>query len=117
MAPHPLPEFTRSSVDGYAVRAQDTYGAGDSSPAYLRLVGEVPMGETPACDPGEGEAALIHTGGMLPAGSNAVVMLEHTQVVFGAPGSDKTKAGRRAQSRRQDRRLSQACTRPRKSKS
>jgi hypothetical protein len=36
VAPHPLPEFTRSSVDGYAVRAQDTYGAGDTLPAYLR---------------------------------------------------------------------------------
>jgi molybdopterin biosynthesis enzyme len=40
VAPHPLPEFARSSVDGYAVRAQDTYGAGDSSPAYLRIVGD-----------------------------------------------------------------------------
>ena len=90
-APHPLPEFTRSSVDGYAVRAEDTYGAGDSSPAYLRLVGEVAMGQAPACDPGAGEAALIHTGGMLPARSNAVVMMENTQVVGGASGSIRRK--------------------------
>jgi len=96
VAPHPLPEFTRSSVDGYAVRAQDTYGAGDSSPAYLRIVGEVPMAEAPACDPGEGEAALIHTGGMLPASSNAVVMMEHTQVVLGewGPARPEREVGR-----------------------
>ena len=96
LAPHPLPEFTRSSVDGYAVRAQETYGAGDSSPAYLPLAGEVPMGAAPAFDLAAGEAALIHTGGMLPAGSNAVVMLENTQAVLGPANSIEPKrdAGR-----------------------
>jgi molybdopterin molybdotransferase len=95
-APHPLPEFTRSSVDGYAVRAQDTYGAGDSSPAYLPLAGEVPMGAAPEFDLAAGKAALIHTGGMLPAGSNAVVMLENTQAVLGPANSRRPKreAGR-----------------------
>ena len=87
LAPHPLPEFTRSSVDGYAVRAEDTYGSGDSSPAYLALAGEVPMGAAPAFDLAAGEAALIHTGGMLPAGSNAVVMLENTQAFLGPTNS------------------------------
>src|SRR5512134_800403 len=53
-APHPLPEFQRSTVDGYAVRARDTHGASDSLPAYLTLAGEVPMGDAPAFDIGAG---------------------------------------------------------------
>jgi molybdopterin molybdotransferase len=79
VAPHPLPDFRRSTVDGYAVRAADTHGASDSLPAYLTLVGEVPMGDVPAFEVESGQCALIHTGGMLPDGSDAVVMLESTQ--------------------------------------
>jgi len=79
LAPHPLPEFPRSTVDGYAVRASDIFGAGDSLPAYLTLVGEVPMGDSPTIEIESGQCALIHTGGMLPEGADAVVMLEHTQ--------------------------------------
>ncbi|HEX9839282.1 MAG TPA: gephyrin-like molybdotransferase Glp [Anaerolineales bacterium] len=79
VAPHPLPEFQRTAVDGYAVRASDTFGASDSMPAYLALVGEVPMGDAPAFEIGEDRCALIHTGGMLPANANAVVMLEYAQ--------------------------------------
>lgn len=78
-APHPLPEFQRSTVDGYAVRARDTHGASDSLPAYLNLIGEVPMGDAPSFEVGAGQCALIHTGGMLPVGADAVVMLEYTQ--------------------------------------
>jgi molybdopterin molybdotransferase len=78
-APHPLPEFPRTTVDGYAVRARDTFGATDSLPAYLHLTGEVPMGDEPVFEIGAGQCALIHTGGMLPNGANAVVMLEYTQ--------------------------------------
>lgn len=87
IAPHPLPEFQRSTVDGYSVRAQDTHGASDSLPAYLTLVGEVPMGDTPVFEIGAGQCALIHTGGMLPNGANAVVMLEYAQNVVGARSS------------------------------
>ncbi|MFN8384037.1 MAG: gephyrin-like molybdotransferase Glp [Anaerolineales bacterium] len=83
-APHSLPEFSRSTVDGYAVRARDTFGASDSMPTYLTLIGEIPMGGTPSQTLGNGECCLIHTGGMLPAGANAVVMLENTQVVAGS---------------------------------
>jgi len=79
VAPHPLPEFPRSTMDGYAVRARDTFGATDSLPAYLNLVGEVLMGDVPAFELQTGECALIHTGGMLPDGSDAVVMLEYVQ--------------------------------------
>lgn len=81
IAPHPLPEFARSTVDGYAVRAADTFGAGEAQPAYLALAGEVPMGAAPTFDLQHGNCALIHTGGMLPAGADAVVMLEYTQAV------------------------------------
>lgn len=80
-APHPLPDFRRSTVDGYAVRAGDTHGASDSLPAYLTLIGEVPMGDAPTFEIGLGQCALIHTGGMLPAGAEAVVMLEYAQTV------------------------------------
>ena len=78
-APHPLPGFPRTTVDGYAVRARDTFGASDSLPAYLKLIGEVPMGDTPSFEIGAGQCALIHTGGMLPNGADAVVMVEYTQ--------------------------------------
>jgi len=78
-APHPLPDFPRTTVDGYAVRAKDTFGASDSLPAYLKLIGEVPMGDTPSFELGAGQCALIHTGGMLPNGADAVVMIEYTQ--------------------------------------
>ncbi len=81
LAPHPLPDFQRSTVDGYAVRAGDTHGASDSLPAYLNLIGEVPMGDAPAFEIRSGQCALIHTGGMLPNGADAVVMLEYTQSV------------------------------------
>ncbi|MBI5295034.1 MAG: molybdopterin molybdenumtransferase MoeA [Chloroflexi bacterium] len=78
-APHPLPEFPRSTVDGFAVRARDTFGATDSLPTYLTLIGEVPMGDAPGFEVGAGQCAILHTGGMLPAGADAVVMLEYTQ--------------------------------------
>jgi molybdopterin molybdotransferase len=78
-APHPLPEFIRSTVDGFAVRAADTHGASDGLPVYLRLVGEVHMGAAPTMTLEENRCALIHTGGMLPVGADAVVMVENTQ--------------------------------------
>jgi molybdopterin molybdotransferase len=89
VAPHPLPEFPRTTVDGYALRAQDTFGATDSLPAYLHLIGEVPMGDAPSFEIGAGQCAMIHTGGMLPKGADAVVMLEYTQTVgAGLPESE-----------------------------
>ena len=79
-APYPLPSFARTTVDGYAVRSADTYGAGESLPAYLSLVGEVPMGGVPDFSIKSAQCALIHTGGMLPSGADAVVMVENTQI-------------------------------------
>ena len=83
VAPHPLPAFPRATVDGYAVRAEDTFGAGPSAPSYLRLIGEVPMGRISDLRVRVGEAALVHTGGAIPDGADAVVMLEDTQAVPG----------------------------------
>jgi molybdopterin molybdotransferase len=81
LAPHPLPSFPRSTVDGFAVRATDTYGASEGLPAFLTVAGEVPMGSAPDFDIRRSECALIHTGGMLPASADGVVMVEHTQSV------------------------------------
>jgi molybdopterin molybdotransferase len=80
-APHPLPSFPRSTVDGFAVRAADTYGASESLPAFLKVTGEVPMGAAPVFSLERGSCAVIHTGGMLPEGADAVVMIEQTQMV------------------------------------
>lgn len=76
-----LPEFVRSTVDGYAVNAADTYGASGSLPAFLSVIGEVPMGQLSTLTVGVGQAVLVHTGGMIPEGANAVVMVENTQRV------------------------------------
>jgi len=80
-APSPLPPFRRSTVDGYAVRAEDTFGASASQPAYLRRIGEVQMGRAADLPLRTGEAATVHTGGMIPDDADAVVMLEDTQSV------------------------------------
>lgn len=80
-SPQDLPEFERSTVDGYAVNAADTYGASPTLPAFLDLAGEVPMGQASTIELGVGQAALVHTGGMIPTEATAVVMIENTQQV------------------------------------
>src|SRR5512139_49022 len=75
----PLPAFPRSTMDGYAVCAVDTFGASEAIPAYLTVIGESPMGSAPARSVERGEAMIVHTGGMLPDGADAVVMIERTQ--------------------------------------
>jgi molybdopterin molybdotransferase len=77
-SPEDLPEHPRSTVDGYAVKAKDTFGASDSLPALLRLTGSVEMGKQPDATVQAGAAVLIPTGGFLPAGADAVVMVEYT---------------------------------------
>jgi len=76
-----LPDFMRSTMDGYAVRASSTFGASEANPAYLAVKGSVPMGESPAFSISTGEAAKISTGGMLPNGADSVVMVEHTEAI------------------------------------
>mgnify|MGYP005841539441 CR=1 FL=1 len=82
-SPEDLPAFPRATVDGYAVRAADTFGASESLPAYLAVVGEARMGERPTVTVGVGQTVLVHTGAMLPDGADAVVMVEHTQQAAG----------------------------------
>lgn len=77
-SPEDLPPAPRATMDGYAVRAEDTFGATDSLPAYLRVLGRVEMGKAPSFGIEAGQAAAIATGGFLPAGADAVVMVEHT---------------------------------------
>jgi molybdopterin molybdotransferase len=79
LAGHDLPGFARSTVDGYAVRAADTYGASEGLPSYLDVAGAVAMGRAPDSTVGPGTAVAMPTGGVLPAGADAVVMVEHTQ--------------------------------------
>jgi molybdopterin molybdotransferase len=79
-----LPHFHRAAMDGYAVKAKDTFGASQSLPAYLKLAGVVEMGKEATQLLGAGEAMRISTGGMIPPGSDAVVMVEYT---------DETDAG------------------------
>ncbi len=81
LAPHDLPGFDRSTMDGYAVAARDTFGAGEASPAYLTLAGDVRMGEAPGFALEPGQCASIGTGGMLPCGADAVVMVEYTRTL------------------------------------
>lgn len=76
-----LPGFARSTMDGYAVRAASTFGASESNPAYLEITGEIRMGETPKIKIGQGEAARIPTGAMLPLGADAVVMIEYAEEI------------------------------------
>lgn len=78
-SPEDLPHFARSTMDGYAVIARDTFGASATMPSILEVVGSVKMGEEPAIRLDSGRCAAISTGGMLPSGADAVVMLEQTQ--------------------------------------
>jgi molybdopterin molybdotransferase len=80
-SPEDLPGFPRSTMDGYAVRAGDTFGATESLPAYLTVAHEIQMAEEPSFTLKEGQAASIPTGGMLPKGADAVLMLEHSQKI------------------------------------
>lgn len=97
-----VPGFHRSTMDGFAVRARDTFGATESLPAYLDVEGEVFMGRAPAGSVGVGRAWRIPTGGMLPEGADAVVMVEHTEELDDrtigvnrpvAPGDHVVRAG------------------------
>lgn len=101
-APIDVPAFDRSNVDGFAVRAEDTFGASEVDPRRLtRFPHAVEMGKAPAWELPPGAAAAIATGGMLPRGANAVVMIEDTSLHHDglevrravAPGAHVTFAG------------------------
>jgi len=77
VAEEDLPSFRRTTMDGYALRAGDTFGASENLPAFLELAGEVTMGQIPTDIVTPGKAVRISTGGMLPEGADAVVMIEY----------------------------------------
>lgn len=74
-----IPHFFRSNMDGYAVRAEDTLAASSRSAVPLRVIGTVAMGEETHLRVMPGTAARISTGGMMPEGTDAVVLVEHTE--------------------------------------
>jgi molybdopterin molybdotransferase len=75
-----VPNFTRSTVDGYALRSKETQGASDSIPTLLKCIGHIKMGETTNLTINPGECAYVPTGGMLPEGADAVVMIEYIEL-------------------------------------
>jgi molybdopterin molybdotransferase len=102
VATEDLPAFARSTVDGYAVRAEDTFGATETMPAYLNLSQEIFMGEPADFTLADDTANKIPTGGMLSVRADAVVMFEHVQIIDGkmievmksvAPGENVIQAG------------------------
>ena len=76
-----LPSFSRSVVDGFAVRACDTYGCSETIPAMLRLCGEIEMGEDTERSIAGGECVRIPTGGKLPENADSVIMLEYCEEI------------------------------------
>ena len=81
VSPEDLPGFRRSIMDGFAVQAVSTFGASETAPALVDVVGSVSMGAATDLVVGRGQAARIPTGGMLPGGADAVVMIEHTEAL------------------------------------
>jgi len=77
IAEEDLPNFRRTTMDGYALRACDTFGASENLPVFLELVGEIAMGQIPTDIVTPGKAIRISTGGMIPEGADAVVMIEY----------------------------------------
>ncbi|KQC04815.1 MAG: molybdenum cofactor biosynthesis protein MoeA [Methanoculleus sp. SDB] len=80
-APGDIPGFARSVVDGYAVIASDTQGAGEAMPAMLTCTGRIAMGVPGDLPVRSGECRYIPTGGVLPAGADAAAMIEYTEAV------------------------------------
>lgn len=84
LAGEAIPPFRRSSVDGYAVRCADVGGASESVPAFLKVIGEVCLGESTPLAVGPGQCVYVPTGGMLPAGADAMVMVEYCEAFSAA---------------------------------
>jgi len=85
ISPENIPSFRRSTVDGYAVIAKDTNAAGEAVPSFLKLIGSVEMGEGTKLKVTSGTCCEVPTGGILPEGADAVVMLEYCES-FGDDG-------------------------------
>ena len=79
VSPEPIPHFRRSTVDGYAVRSSDTHGVTDSIPVFLEMVEKIAIGTPAVRTIGPGQCAYVPTGGMIPEGADAVVMIEYCE--------------------------------------
>lgn len=79
ISPIAVPQFNRSTVDGYAIQSSDSHGASDFIPIFLNITGMVLMGEKTALKVSAGEAVYVPTGGMIPEGADSVVMIEHVE--------------------------------------
>ncbi len=79
IAEEDVPPFNRAAMDGYAVRAEDTYGASKHSPIVLKVIGDIPAGEAVSLEVRAGETVRIHTGAALPKGADAVVEVENAE--------------------------------------
>ena len=75
-----VPPFPRAAMDGYAVKADDTFGAGNFSPAMLDLIGVIHAGETASLEVRRGTCIQVATGSPMPAGADAVVIVEDTEL-------------------------------------
>src|SRR5688572_8661095 len=97
VSPVDVPSFDRSNVDGFAVVAEDTFGASEEVPRRVRLAGEViHTGVVPSTSIRSGEAVAIATGGMMPRGADAVVMVEHANVAPAATSAPSAPAAEEA---------------------
>lgn len=76
-----IPDFNRSTVDGYAVVARDTYGAGESMPVFLNIAGRVEMGKAAGLKVHSGSCVYVPTGGMIPEGADGMLMIEHAELI------------------------------------
>lgn len=76
-----IPDFRRSTVDGYAVRSKDTFGASESIPAFLNIIGKVEMGEAASLKIEAGQCAYVPTGGMIPEGADGMLMIEYVECI------------------------------------
>ena len=79
LAEENVPGFRKSTVDGYAVKASNTQGVSESVPVFLDVVEEIQMGTVPREKISDGQTSYVPTGGMLPDGADAVVMIEYTE--------------------------------------
>ncbi len=80
ISPVDIPPFDRAAMDGFAVIAEDTYGSTATAPVFLKVVGNVRLGEDVNIRLSKGEATSIVTGGQMPQGANAVVMVEYSKL-------------------------------------
>lgn len=81
IAKEDVPDFSKSTVDGYAVYSKDTHGASETLPSFLDFVGEIRIGDNVKFELRRGHTMYVPTGGMLPKGADAVVMVEDTEVI------------------------------------